>query len=88
MDQNDHDRDGPSQPSHIAYHVREGAEKPYFNRVGSAFEHRDGKGFNVLLDAMPVDGKITLRTNEDRLKAAREDRPSQDRSRRQQERGR
>lgn len=49
-------------PSHIAYQVREGKdEKSFFTRVGVAFVHRDGKGFNILLDAMPVDGKITLR---------------------------
>ena len=68
-----------SRPSHIAYHVRENDEgKAFFNRVGSAFAHKDGKGFNVLLDASPVDGKITLRTAEDRLKDARQGRSATD----------
>ena len=64
---------GSARPSHIAYHVRENDEgKAFFNRVGSAFAHKDGKGFSILLDATPVDGKVTLRTMEDRMKAARE----------------
>lgn len=55
-------------PSHIAYQVREGAEgKAYFNRVGSAFAHNDGKGFNLILDSLPVDGRVTLRAPQDRL---------------------
>ena len=61
-------------PSHIAYQVREGDDgKAYFNRVGSAFEHKDRKGFNVLLDAVPVDGRVTLRTPKDRVQSMREE---------------
>lgn len=60
-------------PSHIAYHVREvGEDKSYFNRVGSAFEHKDGEGYNVILDALPVDGKLTLRTPKERLNDLKE----------------
>jgi hypothetical protein len=69
---------GGKRPSHIAYNVREGDEgKSYFNRVGSAFEHGDGKGFNILLDSTPVNGKVTLRTVEDRMKVAKEKRNGQ-----------
>ena len=60
-------------PSHIAYQVREGEDgKSFFNRVGSAFEHKDGQGFNVLLDSVPVDGRVTLRTPKERLEAMKE----------------
>ncbi len=56
-------------PSHHAFSVREGSDgKSYFNRVGSAFVHKDGKGFNVNLDSVPVDGRVVLRTPKDRLK--------------------
>lgn len=75
----------PSKPSHIAYQVRDGGEgKSYFNRVGSAFAHGDGKGFNVILDSTPVDGKVTLRTPQDRLNAKANEtqaKPNQDRER-------
>ena len=30
-------------------------------RVGVAFAHPDGKGFNLTLSALPVDGKLVLR---------------------------
>ena len=50
-------------PTHIAYQVknREG-KKAIWTRIGSAWAHADGEGFNIQLDANPVDGKLTLRT--------------------------
>ena len=58
----------PKKPSFIAYQVNEGQDgKSHFNRVGAAFEHGDGDGHNILLDAVPVNGRITLRTPQERL---------------------
>ena len=50
-------------PTHIAYHVRERVgDKGYWTRIGAAWQHKDGKGFNVQLDVpIPLDGRITLR---------------------------
>lgn len=49
-------------PSHTAYHVRdrEGG-KGFWTRIGTAWPHRDGKGFNIQIDAIPLDGRVTLR---------------------------
>ena len=50
-------------PTHIAYHVRdrEGG-KGFWTRIGSAWPHADGNGFNVLLYGLvPLDGRITFR---------------------------
>lgn len=49
-------------PSHVVYHIRdrEGG-KGFWTRIGSAWAHTDGKGFNVQLDVVPLDGRITLR---------------------------
>lgn len=49
-------------PRHIAYHVRnrEGG-KGFWTRIGSAWAHKDGNGFNIQLESTPVDGHITLR---------------------------
>jgi hypothetical protein len=48
-----------------ALSVRESNGKSFFTKVGAAFPNRDGKGFTVLLHAMPasIDGqyKIMLR---------------------------
>ncbi len=50
-------------PSHIVYHVRDRGEgqKSFWTRIGSAWAHADGKGFNVQLEAVPLDGRISLR---------------------------
>ena len=73
-----HDQHGnggpPKRPSHLAYQVKEGrdGEKSYFNRIGAAFEHRDGQGYNVVLDSVPVDGRVTLRTPQERVQDLRD----------------
>jgi hypothetical protein len=56
------ERNGAKQPTHRAYTVikREGQDDFWLN-IGLAFEHADGKGFNVVLQALPIDGKIILR---------------------------
>ena len=50
------------QPSYRAYTVikREGQDDFWLN-VGRAFPHKDGKGFNIMLQAFPLDGKIVCR---------------------------
>ncbi len=53
------------KPSHIVYQVREGGkDQSFWDRVGSAWAHDDGKGFNVQLHAVPLDGRLVLRTPE------------------------
>jgi hypothetical protein len=50
-------------PSHHVYQVRDRGEgqKGIWTRIGIAWAQKDGKGFNVLLDAVPLDGRLTLR---------------------------
>ena len=49
-------------PTHVAYQVRdrEGA-KSFWTRIGAAWAHADDKGFTVQLEAVPLDGRVTLR---------------------------
>jgi hypothetical protein len=50
------------QPSHVAYHVRDNkGGKAFWTRIGSAWAHADGKGFNIQIDAAPLNGRIGLR---------------------------
>ena len=60
------EREQPKQPTHRAYSVirREGQDDFWLN-LGLAFPHKDGKGFNVVLQAFPLDGKIVLREPSD-----------------------
>ena len=56
----------PSKPAYIAYHVRDGnGASGFFTRVGAAWPNADGKGFNLQLDLVPLDGRITLRLREE-----------------------
>jgi len=52
----------PKAPSHIAYQVRDReGKKGFWTRIGSVWPHADGKGFNIQLEVVPLDGRITLR---------------------------
>ena len=53
-------------PTHIAYQVRDGKGKGFWTRIGSAWPHADGKGFNIQIDCTPLDGRITLRVATDK----------------------
>jgi len=50
-------------PTHAAYQVRDGKGegKGFWTRIGAAWRHKDGKGFNIQLECVPLDGRITLR---------------------------
>jgi len=48
-------------PTYIAYQVRNGTGKGFFTRIGVAWANKDGKGFNIQLECVPLDGRITLR---------------------------
>jgi hypothetical protein len=56
------DREQPKQPTHRAYSVirREGQDDFWLN-VGLVFPHKDSGGFNIMLQAFPLDGKIVCR---------------------------
>ncbi len=50
-------------PNYVAYQLtdRKKSEKPFWNRIGVGFMHRDGGGLNLVLNSLPADGKVTLR---------------------------
>ncbi|MDX2199492.1 MAG: hypothetical protein SF069_11045 [Phycisphaerae bacterium] len=52
-----------NSPSHVVYQVRDRGQgqSGIWTRIGAAWPHNDGKGFNVQIDAVPLDGKLTLR---------------------------
>ncbi|MEO1046374.1 MAG: hypothetical protein AAFX04_13105 [Pseudomonadota bacterium] len=51
----------PKEPALIAWHVSKRGENSYWHRVGAAWDHRDGKGLTLMLDTMPIDGRVVLR---------------------------
>ena len=36
-------------------------DKPYWLNIGMAFAHKDGKGWNLMLQALPLDNKLIVR---------------------------
>jgi hypothetical protein len=62
-----------NKPDATAYTVREFTTSPeggksekraMWNKVGSAWLHKDGKGFNVQLESLPVNGRLVIRVND------------------------
>lgn len=61
------------KPTHTAYSVRNfgkatGDADAEWLKIGVAFMHTDGHGYDVVLDALPVNGRVVLRTNDERIK--------------------
>ena len=57
----------PDCPVFHAYTmIEQENEDPYWLNIGIAFIHADDKGFTVLLEAVPLDGKLVLRAHEQR----------------------
>jgi len=52
----------PTAPTHRAYTViKRDGQDDYWLNIGLAFPHKDGSGFNIVLQALPLDGKIVCR---------------------------
>ena len=52
------------RPTHRVYAVTkaEGSDKGFWTAIGAAWSHQDGKGFNVKLDYLPLNGaEIVIR---------------------------
>ena len=56
----------PNGPTHRVYSLivrkdSDGQDDTFWLNIGAAFPHKDGKGWNLLLQALPLDGKLVLR---------------------------
>ncbi len=54
-----------NQPSHGVYVVEGEGEKAYWTRIGCAWSHNDGDGFNVQLAAIPLTGRLVIRARKE-----------------------
>ena len=44
------------KPTHHVHFVQDiGAEKPFWRKIGAAWAHQSGRGFNLKLDLVPAD---------------------------------
>lgn len=55
------------RPFMLAYTVKpiDEGRNSVWSKVGAAWAHKDGQGYEIRMDAVPVDGRIVLRTVKD-----------------------
>lgn len=54
------------QPTHRIYQVIGEGDKAKWTPIAAAWPNRDGKGFNIICEAIPLQGRIVMRLIEDR----------------------
>lgn len=52
-------------PSHGVFVVKGEGERAFWTRIGSAWQHKDGDGFNVTPSALPISGRLVIRTRKE-----------------------
>jgi hypothetical protein len=59
-----------AKPAFTAYAVTDYGEgenhKTKWREIGAAWPHKDGKGYDVTLEALPVSGRVVLRAVEEK----------------------
>ena len=54
------------RPSYRAYTViKRDGQDDFWLPIGAAFPHQDGDGYNIVLQALPIDGRVVLRVPKD-----------------------
>lgn len=48
------------RPSHAVYLVEGEGESAYWTKIGAAWGHEDGDGFNISLSAIPLTGRLVM----------------------------
>ena len=56
------------RPAFDAFVVDGDGKEAFWTKIGAAWPHEDGKGFNLQLNAMPFTGRIALREPKEREK--------------------
>jgi len=56
------------QPALVAYSVEDARKgrKAYWTKIGRLFAHDDSKGFDLVLNALPINGRIVIRQEQPR----------------------
>ncbi len=50
------------KPTHELFAVKNNTEgKGFWTKIGAAWAHKDGNGFDLLLNLVPLDGRIVMR---------------------------
>lgn len=55
-----------AKPTHRLYIVTGEGEKTSWKEIAAAWPHRDGRGFTIACDALPLSGQFVMRAVKDR----------------------
>jgi hypothetical protein len=50
------------KPTHRLYRVIGEGDSASWTPIGAAWDHKDGQGFSISCDAVPLQGRIVMRT--------------------------
>lgn len=50
-----------NRPTHAVYVIEGEGDKAFWTKVGAAWPHEDGEGFNLQLTALPLNGRLVIR---------------------------
>jgi hypothetical protein len=51
-----------SRPTHTVYVVEGEGDSAFWTKIGAAWKHEDGEGYNISLTALPMNGRLVVRT--------------------------
>ena len=60
-----------NRPSHTVYLVEGEGESSFWTKIGSAWSHEDGDGFNISLAAVPLTGRLVIRKRQPKEQGGR-----------------
>ena len=52
-------------PSHGVFTVEGEGEKAFWTKIGCAWQHKDGDGFNIQIAAIPLTGRLVIRARKE-----------------------
>lgn len=60
-----------NRPSHRLFNVTGEGESARWTDIGVAWATKDGKGFTIALNAVPMGGRVVMRINDDKPATSR-----------------
>ena len=51
-----------TRPTYAVYVVEGEGDNAYWTKIGAAWAHEDGEGYNISLTALPLNGRLVVRT--------------------------
>lgn len=51
-----------AKPAFTLYCVTGEGEKAFWSRIGAAWPHKDGNGYSIKLESIPLNGRIQMRS--------------------------